>query len=67
MPTLIKTIAADRGDESAIIDEFGEITWSALDRRVNRLVNSLRARGFAAGETGAIVAVAISAYRETNK
>ena len=56
MPTLIKTIAADRGDESAIIDEFGEITWSALDRRVNRLVNSLRARGFAAGETGAIVA-----------
>ncbi|MFO7963959.1 MAG: AMP-binding protein [Desulfobacterales bacterium] len=56
MPTLTKGFSAQRGTEIAIIDEFGTITWAELDERVNRLVNALRARGLARGETVAIVA-----------
>ena len=56
MPTLTKGFAAERGSEIAMIDEFGTITWAGLDERVNRLVNSLRARGLAQGETVAIIA-----------
>jgi long-chain acyl-CoA synthetase len=56
MPTLTKGIAAERGSEDALVDEFGSTTWAELDERVNRLVNALRARGLAAGDTVAIVA-----------
>lgn len=40
----------------ALVDEFRSVTWSALDDRVNRLVNGLRARGLKTGDTVAIVA-----------
>ncbi len=56
MATLTAGFAAARGDELALVDDRGTTTWSALDWRVNRLVNAMRARGLATGETIAIVA-----------
>jgi len=53
---LTKTIADQRPDDVALIDADGERTWGELDDRVNRLVNGLRARGLATGDTVAIVA-----------
>ncbi len=58
MPILTEGFAAERGDELALVDEFGATTWAEVDERVNRLVNGLRDRpaGLTTGETVAIVA-----------
>ena len=56
MATLTATHAADRGAEAALTDADGVTTWADLDERVNRIVNGLRDRGLAAGDTVAIVA-----------
>jgi long-chain acyl-CoA synthetase len=56
MPTLTKGFALERGEEVALVDDHGSTTWSELDDRVNRLVNALRLRGLATGDTVAIVA-----------
>ncbi|MFM8855705.1 MAG: AMP-binding protein [Actinomycetota bacterium] len=56
MATLTSQHASERGDTSALIDETRSTTWSKLDDRVNRLVNGLRDRGLAAGDTIAVVA-----------
>jgi long-chain acyl-CoA synthetase len=46
----LREIADAKGDELAIIDEFTELTWSELDRRVNRLVHALRNEGLGTGD-----------------
>ena len=56
MATLTSDFAQSKPTESALIDENRSVTWAALDERVNRLVNGLRARGLATGDTVAIVA-----------
>lgn len=56
MATLTVEHAAARGAVEALVDEHRVVTWSQLDERVNRLVNGLRARGLASGDTIAVVA-----------
>jgi len=56
MAELIAPIAAERGTAPALIDEFGETDWVALDERVNRLVHALRDLGLAAHDTFAVLA-----------
>ncbi len=56
MAVLTAQFAAERGGQIALIDEAGETSWSELDARVNRLINGLRARGLAAGDTLVVVA-----------
>ena len=56
MATLTSDFAKATPNEHALIDEFRSVTWASLDERVNRLVNGLRARGLATGDTVAIVA-----------
>ena len=56
MATLTSDFATAKPNEHALIDEFRSATWASLDDRVNRLVNGLRARGLANGDTVAIVA-----------
>ena len=55
MAELIASIAASRGDDPALIDEFGVTTWSQLDERTNRLVNALRGLGLSDGDTVALM------------
>ena len=42
--TLIERVAA-RGDEPAITDEFGTLTWRDVNERQNRLIDGLRGLG----------------------
>ena len=56
MAVLTSEFAAQRGGDIALIDETGETSWAALDARVNRLVNGLRAQGLVAGDTLVVVA-----------
>ena len=56
MAVLTAQFAAERGGQIALIDEAGETSWSELDARVNRLINGLRVRGLAAGDTLVVVA-----------
>ena len=55
MALLTAALAAAHGNGEALIDATGATTWVALDERVNRLVNGLRARGLVVGDTVAIV------------
>lgn len=64
MAVLTRGAAGLRGSEIALIDEAGETSWAALDDRVNRLVNALRAAGLAAGDTIAVVAGNSAAWFE---
>lgn len=56
MAVLTAEQATARGDDLALVDEVRSVTWRELDERVNRLVNGLRSRGLAAGDTVAVVA-----------
>ena len=55
MADLTARFAAQRPHDPALIDEYGTTTWSALDDRVNRLVNGLRARGLRDDDTIALM------------
>ena len=55
MAQITAAIAARKGTEPALIDEFGSTTWSEFDERVNRLIHSLRARGLSVGDTIAMM------------
>jgi long-chain acyl-CoA synthetase len=55
MSTIFAPIADERGDEAALIDEFGETSWSDFDLRVNRLVHALRDAGVRSGDAFAVL------------
>lgn len=55
MARLSAALAASRGDETAIIDDDGSVTWRAFDERVNRCLDGLRHRGHQAGATVAVL------------
>jgi len=61
MARLSASIASSRGDETAIIDDNGSLSWRVYDARVNRCLNGLRARGH---EPGATIAVLCGNRRE---
>lgn len=56
MAVLTKGFAAARGDELALADDAGELTFAELDERVNRTINAMRGAGLGEGDTIAIVA-----------
>ncbi len=45
----------ERGDQLAIVDEFGDWTWSEFNERVNRLIHGLRGLGLGLGDTMCVV------------
>jgi long-chain acyl-CoA synthetase len=55
MVVTLQQRVADRGDELAIADEFGEWTWREYNERANRLANGLRGLGLGLGDTMGIV------------
>jgi len=55
MAQLIKNTAERKGDEMAIIDEAGELTWSDFNSRVNRVIHLLRSLGVQPGDTIAVM------------
>ena len=61
MARLSASLSASRGDDIAIIDDDGSLTWRAFDERVNRCLDGLRQRGH---EQGATVAVLCGNRRE---
>jgi long-chain acyl-CoA synthetase len=56
MAFMIAQAAARRGDAVALRDEFGQRTWTALDRRVNRLMRALAEAGVGRGDRIALYA-----------
>ena len=55
MARLSAALVASRGGETAIIDDDGSVTWSAVEERVTRCLNGLRDRGHPAGATVAVL------------
>jgi long-chain acyl-CoA synthetase len=57
-------IAAERGNDSALIDERGEISWQAFNERTNQLLSALRGLGLGAGDRVAVYAGNCREYYE---
>ena len=55
MAELIAKIAENKGDQPALVDEYGTTTWSELDDRVNRAVEALRGLGVVEHDTIALM------------
>jgi len=55
MAELIKKTAERKSDETAIIDEAGEMNWSEFNERVNRVIHLLRSLGVQPGDTIAVM------------
>jgi fatty-acyl-CoA synthase len=53
---LTELAALRHGDDIALIDEQGELTWRELDDRVNALASAWRDEGFQAGDGVALLA-----------
>ncbi len=55
MAVLTSGFAEERGDEIALVDDDGQLTWSELDQRVNQVINALRGSGVVAGDTVSVI------------
>ena len=55
MARLTAAIAQRKGDATALVDEFGESSWSTFDERINRVIHGLRAAGLNSGDTLALM------------
>lgn len=55
MATLIAPFAAEKPNEPALIDDFGETTWAEFNARVNQLVHALRGAGLKTGDVFGVV------------
>ena len=55
MAQLVKKTAERKGDETAIIDEAGEMSWSDFNSRINRVIHLLRSLGVNPGDTIAVM------------
>jgi long-chain acyl-CoA synthetase len=55
MAEIFKPYATQKGDEIALLDDFGERTWSEYNERVNRLIDALRKAGLKQGSTVALM------------
>lgn len=55
MAVLTKGFAAERGDELALADDDGTLTWSELDGRVNQTIHAFRSAGIESGDTISVV------------
>ena len=55
MAHVTKPIAERKGSELALVDEWGETTWSEYDARLNRVIHALRGAGVGNGDTIALM------------
>jgi long-chain acyl-CoA synthetase len=55
MATLIAPFAAEKPDDIALVDDFGETNWADFNQRVNRLINALRSKGLKTGDAFAVL------------
>ncbi len=55
MSVLTQPFANARGDELALADDVGTLTWRQLDSRVNQAIHAFRSAGIDAGDTISIV------------
>lgn len=55
MATLIAPFAQEKPDDAALIDDFGETSWSDFNSRVNQLVHALRGAGLQTGDAFAVI------------
>ena len=55
MATCLHGFAEAKPDELALVDEHGEVTWGALDERVNRAIHGMRAAGVSRGDAVALL------------
>ena len=55
MAELVRKTAERKGDQTAIIDEAGEMSWSHFNSRVNRVIHLLRSLGVQPGDTIAVM------------
>lgn len=51
MAYLLEATARRKGDELAVIDEFASLTWTALNERVNKVMNLFKALALQPGDT----------------
>ena len=56
MSLLMKDFAESKGEELALVDDNGSVSWKELDNRINRLVNGFRESGLEQGDSVAIIA-----------
>lgn len=56
MSILMKGFSESKGDEIALVDDNGSISWKDFDKRVNSLVNGFRKSGLVQGDSVAIIA-----------
>jgi long-chain acyl-CoA synthetase len=55
MANLIAPFAAEKPDDIALVDDFGETTWADFNNRVNQLIHSMRNAGLKTGDALAVV------------
>ncbi|WP_051062843.1 AMP-binding protein [Ilumatobacter nonamiensis] len=65
MAVLTSGFAAEKGDELALADDTGTLTWNEFDERVNRLIHSFRDAGIGPGDTIAVVSGNCNEWFET--
>ena len=65
MTQFVQRIAAERGEEVALIDHLGSTTWNELNERSNRLVHAFRSLGLRNKDVLAIYAGNCREYYET--
>jgi len=65
MSTLTAPFATTRGGDLAVADDTSTRTWSELDERVNRLIDSFRTAGIGPGDTISVVAGNCNEWLET--
>ncbi len=66
MAVLTADFAKQRGDDLALADDHGELTWAEFDTRVNRLIHSFRDAGIGPGDTIAVVSGNCNEWFETS-
>src|SRR5699024_1140463 len=55
-PAAVKAAAARFPDQTAIIDDAGELTWAQLNDQINQLTHALQARGVHPGDSVGVLA-----------
>ena len=65
MAEIFKPYATNKGDEIALLDDFGDRTWADYNARVNQLIDALRKAGLKPGAPVALLSGNRREYYET--
>lgn len=55
MATLFAPFAEEKPDDIALVDDFGETSWTDFNSRVNQLIHALRGAGLEVGDTFSVI------------